>query len=164
MRYFVHANDGQIYGPSDVDALNQWIQQGRLVPTTLLQPEGSQSRIAASTVPGLVWVSGQTYQAYTPQKIKNSNTEFASTWICFLTSFFCFCLPAGVHIAFGIGGVVLATIAYRNGRKWALLPLILNLLLTCLLVASRAGVGPRTDMRELIQQYFPGINPPNQEP
>ncbi|HLO99637.1 MAG TPA: GYF domain-containing protein [Fimbriimonas sp.] len=160
MRYFIHANDGQIYGPADIQALNQWIAEGRIIPTTLLQPEGSQSRIAASTVMGLIWTGGQTYQAYTPQKVRNSNTEFGTAWMCFLLSLLCGCVPSGANIAFGIGGVVLATMAYRNGRKWALVPLVLNLLLTCLLVANRAGAGPKFDVQEWMRQYVPSKNRP----
>jgi hypothetical protein len=53
MRYFVIGDDGKRYGPADLEALNQWIQEGRLLPTTLLEEEGSGARIAAQAVQGL---------------------------------------------------------------------------------------------------------------
>jgi hypothetical protein len=53
MRYFVVADDGTKYGPADVETLQGWISEGRLLPTTLLEDEGSGARIAASAVQGL---------------------------------------------------------------------------------------------------------------
>lgn len=53
MRYFVIGDAGQKYGPSDIAGLNQWITEGRLLPTTMLEDEASGMRSAASAVPGL---------------------------------------------------------------------------------------------------------------
>ncbi|MGV3618609.1 MAG: hypothetical protein ACO1SV_25075 [Fimbriimonas sp.] len=53
MRYFVIGDQGQKYGPSDTAGLNQWIGEGRLLPTTILEEETSGMRSAASAVPGL---------------------------------------------------------------------------------------------------------------
>jgi hypothetical protein len=53
MRYFVLGEQGQKYGPADLDTLNSWIAEGRLLPTTMLEDEASGVRSAASAVSGL---------------------------------------------------------------------------------------------------------------
>lgn len=53
MRYFVIGDQGQKYGPNDLDGLNVWIREGRLLPTTVLEDEASGMRSAASAVAGL---------------------------------------------------------------------------------------------------------------
>lgn len=55
MRYFVYAPDGQRYGPADVPTIQQWVSEGRLLPTSLMESEISGERCAASTVPGLIF-------------------------------------------------------------------------------------------------------------
>ena len=39
MRYFVIGANGELYGPADIATLNQWIAEGRLTPTSMLQEE-----------------------------------------------------------------------------------------------------------------------------
>jgi ABC-type branched-subunit amino acid transport system permease subunit len=147
VRYFVHAVDGQIYGPYDLNAINQWIAEGRIVPTTVLQPEGSNLRVAASTVQGLVWIQGQNFNTYTPQRINNGNLEHRSAWVCFFASLVLCCLPQGFHIAAGVVGMVLSVIAFRKGHTLAALALILNLVLTVMYVREQS-----------IFDSVPGIN------
>lgn len=53
MRYYVIGDDGQKYGPADVETLNSWATEGRLAPTTILEDEASGTRMAASAVGGL---------------------------------------------------------------------------------------------------------------
>lgn len=53
MNYFVVAADGQKYGPADLNALNEWIVQGRLYPGSFLEEEATGRRYPASSVPGL---------------------------------------------------------------------------------------------------------------
>lgn len=53
MRYFVIGDDGQKYGPADVPTLQQWIAEGRLLPTQQVEEEGSGIRMAAKAVQGL---------------------------------------------------------------------------------------------------------------
>ena len=57
MKYFVLASDGQRYGPADVAVLNNWIQEGRLYPSSMLAPEAGGEPVLASTVVGLLWPS-----------------------------------------------------------------------------------------------------------
>jgi hypothetical protein len=53
MRYFVIGDDGQKYGPADVPTLNQWITDGRLLATTIVENEATGERMSAQAVPGL---------------------------------------------------------------------------------------------------------------
>ena len=154
MRYFIHAVDGQVYGPVDIDGINRWIVEGRVVPTTLLQPENSQMRVAATTIPGLTWGENQSFEAYTPQKLSTARYELSGSWACFAVSFILCCLPSvGAHITLGIGGLVLATMAFRKGRSWALFPLILNLLLVGFWLWTRHVASSNTmDLQHLQEQ------------
>ena len=54
MNYFVvDQNSGQKYGPADVTTLNQWIVEGRVTPSTMLEDATTGQQMLASTVPGL---------------------------------------------------------------------------------------------------------------
>ena len=53
MQYFVIWNDGQKFGPADIQTLNEWIAQGRITPTTELESVVDGSRMQASSLPGL---------------------------------------------------------------------------------------------------------------
>lgn len=53
--YFVVAQDGQKYGPADIAALNQWIAEGRILPTTMLEDSVSGARIVARALNGLIF-------------------------------------------------------------------------------------------------------------
>jgi hypothetical protein len=50
VRYYVISSDGQRYGPADLPTLNQWIQEGRLLPNQMLEDEASGQRMPASSV------------------------------------------------------------------------------------------------------------------
>lgn len=153
MRYYIHAVDGQVYGPVELDGINEWIAQGRVVPTTLLQPENSQVRVAASTLPGLNWGDNQSFQSYTPQVLSTAKYELSGSWACFAASIILCCLPSfGTHISLGVGGLILATIAYRKGRVWALAPLILNLFLVVFWIWTRRMTGNSMDVQQMMDQ------------
>jgi len=53
MGYYVLGDQGQKYGPADVQTLNQWISEGRLLAHSQLEDEESGARMAASVVSGL---------------------------------------------------------------------------------------------------------------
>lgn len=153
MRYFIHAVDGQVYGPVELDGINQWIAEGRVVPTTLLQPEDSQMRVAASTIPGLTWQDNQTFRAYTPQVLSTAKYELSGAWACFGASIILCCLPSfGAHITLGLGGLILSVMAYRKGRIWALFPLILNLFLIVFWIWTRRVTGNSMDVQQMMDQ------------
>ncbi len=153
MRYTIHAVDGQTYGPAELTEINLWILEGRVIPTTLLQPEGSQMRVAATTISGLVWGDNQSFKAYTPQVMSTAKHELNGSWACFAVSFVLCCLPSfGAHIALGVGGFILAVMAFRKGRTWAVAPLILNLLLASLWLWMRFRAGPSVDFNEIMNR------------
>ncbi len=54
MQYFVISPTGQKYGPADVQTLNSWAQEGRIVSTTMLEDASTGEVIPATQVPGLV--------------------------------------------------------------------------------------------------------------
>src|SRR5579862_8291340 len=56
MEYFVIAPNGQRFGPATVPVLNQWIQEGRISPQTLLQDAATGSQIVARALPALSFV------------------------------------------------------------------------------------------------------------
>jgi hypothetical protein len=140
VKYYVHAIDGQVYGPFDVASLNQWVGEGRIVPTTILQPENSQMRVAAATITDIHFGQQQTFQAYAPQRIDTGIQELRAAWICFAASLVLVCMPFGFHITAGIIGMVLGMMAYRKGHVLGLLAMILNLVLLGLFVTGRLGL------------------------
>jgi hypothetical protein len=153
VRYYIHAVDGQVYGPVDIDGINEWIAQGRVVPTTLLQPENSQVRVAAAIITGLIWGDNQSFQSYTPQVLSTARYELSGAWACFAASIILCCLPSfGVHISLGIGGLILSAMAYRKGRVWALFPLLLNLFLLVFWIWTRRMTGNSMDVQQMLDQ------------
>ena len=53
MRYYVIAEDGNRYGPADMALLETWAREGRITPTTFLEPELGGARVDAATMPTL---------------------------------------------------------------------------------------------------------------
>ena len=126
MRYFVLGEDGQTYGPADLATLNQWVLEGRIVPTTLLQPEGTQRRMAASTVPGLVFQQGHTYNSYTPQIADGGQSEIKAAWIALVLSFVCCgCINHVGTVASGFS-IFLGYLGFKKGNSSALIIMILG--------------------------------------
>lgn len=62
MRFFVVSPDGQRYGPADLGTLGQWVREGRILPTHLLEEEGTGRRVQADQMPGLFQTTQTTYQ------------------------------------------------------------------------------------------------------
>jgi hypothetical protein len=54
MLYSVLDAHGNRYGPVDLATLNQWVRDGRIVPSTQIVVESTQRVVAASMVPGLL--------------------------------------------------------------------------------------------------------------
>jgi TM2 domain-containing membrane protein YozV len=48
--YFVIGDDGQRYGPADIDALVQWVREGRLNGDTILLERGTERQIRADSI------------------------------------------------------------------------------------------------------------------
>lgn len=53
MAYFVTGSDGNQYGPVEGDVLQQWVREGRVLPSTMLKDAASGRDFAASSLPGL---------------------------------------------------------------------------------------------------------------
>lgn len=54
--YYVQANDGQRYGPADVDTLVAWVMEGRIVAGTVLIERGTDRPMSADSLPALAAV------------------------------------------------------------------------------------------------------------
>jgi len=53
LEYYVLGADGNKYGPADVPTLNKWAQEGRVLPTTLLEDFQTGQKVQASAVMGM---------------------------------------------------------------------------------------------------------------
>jgi hypothetical protein len=51
--YFVVLPDGQKFGPADVNLLNQWVAEGRILSNTMLEEAQTGRQYPASSLPGL---------------------------------------------------------------------------------------------------------------
>lgn len=51
--YFVVLPDGQKFGPADLNLLNQWVAEGRILPSSMLEDAQTGQRMPATSVPGL---------------------------------------------------------------------------------------------------------------
>lgn len=51
--YFVVLPDGQKFGPADLNLLNQWVAEGRVLPNSMLEDAQTGQRMPATSVPGL---------------------------------------------------------------------------------------------------------------
>lgn len=67
MYYVVDTATGMKYGPADLTTLNQWIQEKRLLPNTMLEDSSTGMQMMASQVPGLMFPIEQTVIQPQPQ-------------------------------------------------------------------------------------------------
>ena len=149
MRYYVVGDNGQQYGPADVQTLNQWVAEGRLLPTTMLQEEAGGARFAARTLPGLQFPlspggtafsqapggfsqppgsfsqppasTSQPSTVHYPRYMggDTGNEDVKNAWICGVAGFCCCGLVA-------IAGIIYANNAKTKGNPGYLGPMILN--------------------------------------
>lgn len=125
MNYFVIANDGQKYGPADIATLNQWAQEGRVLPTQMLEDAATGTQTMASQVPGLIFPAAASqpnfqnpnqhnpYQQYPRNNIGSmgdGSDEIKKAWI--FGSIGLFCCP----IVFSVYGIVNAVQAQKKGH------------------------------------------------
>lgn len=64
--YFVVLPSGEKFGPADQATLQQWIQENRLNPQTILEDSVTGVQIPASSIPGLRWPNAAPPQATPP--------------------------------------------------------------------------------------------------
>jgi hypothetical protein len=65
LSYFVVLPDGQKFGPADIQLLNQWVTEGRVLHNTMLEESMSGRRLPASAVPGIQLLAQQAPGPYT---------------------------------------------------------------------------------------------------
>jgi hypothetical protein len=100
MGYFVIGPNGELYGPADIATLNQWIAEGRLQPTTMLQEELGGARFAASMLAELNF--GANYpRGATASTLEAGAAELKMAWIFGAVGFLCcsFLTPVGLVYA-----------------------------------------------------------------
>jgi len=128
MNYFVIAADGQKYGPADIPTLNQWAQEGRVLTTSMLEDATTGERVAATSVPGIMFPMspppGQNFQqpnfqhAAGPQFRDDGSEDIKKVWIFGGIGFFC------CPIIFSVMAIVFATNAQKKGHPQAQTALI----------------------------------------
>ena len=114
MRYFVIGEDGELYGPADIATLNDWIEQGRLAPTTMIQEEFGGARFAASLLEGLSFSAGYVHPSSRPDP---GDQEFKMAWVMGVAGFLC--CPA-----FGVIGLFYAVASKKKGHPKAIAAIV----------------------------------------
>ncbi len=180
MRYFVITDDGNRYGPADLETLNQWIQEGRLLATTLLEEEASGARIAASAVPELTFpipapgattgqapgggasppTSGPASNPYSAPYQRPGpggtyagdygNNDIVVSWVLGVVGLLC----CGIILA--PIGIVFANRAKEKGNPGSQAPLVFNIVVT---VLSVLGIIYMAINFATFQQRFQGTTP-----
>ena len=143
MNYFVIASDGQKYGPADVPTLNQWAQEGRVLTTSMLEDATTGERVAATSVPGIVFPiappTGQNFQQPNFQQPNfqhppgmgyrdDGSEDIKKVWIFGGIGFIC------CPIIFSVMAIVFASNAQKKGHpqaQTALIFAIISLVVGC---------------------------------
>lgn len=151
MTYFVYSQDGQKYGPADLPTLQQWIQDGRVTPQTMLEDTSTGFRAFAGHTAGLNFTLAPHFAsqpgpgthnpyatapsanqvAYPRVSSDQGDKEYRTAWWCFWLSFFPCCT---VFIA--SFGVYNADLAKRKGHPNWQSAFIANIVMLSLSVIS----------------------------
>jgi hypothetical protein len=127
MNFFIIASDGQKYGPADIATLNHWIQEGRVLSTSMLEDASSGAQVPATSVHGLIFPTQGFQQPgyqYAPNgsMMDNGEADLKNAWICaiigLVSSFglgFC-CSILSLANVFSIIGIVLSVSAKKKGN------------------------------------------------
>lgn len=132
MNYFAILSDGQKFGPADIATLNQWAQENRIFPTTMLEDAATGTRIQASQVPGIIFPApaaappGNYSQppsgAYMGGPVDDGSKDIKNAWISAGFAFLC-CPLIG-----GILAIMYAVKAQQKGHPQAQTALIVAIL------------------------------------
>ena len=154
MNYFVIAPDGQKYGPADVQTLNHWAQEGRVLATSMLEDAVTGTRIPATSVSGinfpLASTGAQNFQQpnyqYGPGQMyaDDGSADVKKVWLFGGLAFIpCCAFP----LVFGILAVVFATNSQKKGNPqgntamiFAICSLVGGLLFSFFIRAIGAGI------------------------
>ena len=143
MRHFVHGPDGQKYGPADFATLVQWRNEGRLTPSTNLEPEVGGVPFEARNMPGLFdnasyaqpheqQGTGYADYPYQAQPAINSNNFVVAAWILGVVSI-CACWPLVGPIA-----IYCATRAKKLGSPNG--TFLIAFTVSCMLIGAAIGI------------------------
>lgn len=143
MQYFVVSHDGQQFGPVDLQALNIWVQEGRILPHTLIVEAHTGRRVPAAQIAGLNLPAPQQQIPYSPQdypRIVDSQGDKQANIAKALGITGIFLCPL-----FTLIGIVYAAMAIQNGSekgKSAMMVCVGSLVIMVLLVVIlSASVG-----------------------
>ena len=143
--YRVHVN-GVDYVAPDLATLQQWANEGRLLPDTFVWVESMQAHKKAIEVPGVTF-GGQTTYAQPPQghaDYPRQNYAYPTTYekvqnnlILAIFSTLCCCLPFGIaSIVYASqvdglaqrGDIVKARLTADKARNWAIASIVCGLI------------------------------------
>ena len=143
MNYFVIAADGQKYGPADVPTLNNWAQEGRVLPTSMLEDAATGQQVPATSVIGINFppaapsapnYGSAPYQQPNYQQVPGAmmgddgSGDITKVWIFSALAVFCCAL------IFGILAIVSASNAQKKGHpqaQTAMIVAIISLVAGC---------------------------------
>lgn len=100
--YKVHGSDQKVYGPVSIDQLRQWMAEGRVHPSTLIQAEGATSWAPVSSLPEFM-VPPVVNMPPPPDRSDNNNMALGGL-LCGVLANLCCC--GGTF--FGVLGLVLS--------------------------------------------------------
>lgn len=120
MRYFILLKDGSRFGPVDVSKLQEYVNEGGVLPTAQLEQEGGDTKVSAVDIEGLVFpeasirkVGQMVKDAQTQQVVEQQTVR--SAWLMVLLSpvvcGFSMCVPWGL---FAAPVIPIAGILYAN--------------------------------------------------
>lgn len=127
--YFVIGPTGEKFGPANIEVLNQWAQQNRVLPSNYVEDAATGTRMLASQVPGLIFPVVPPMTANYPRAGFSEPYEKVENHLvkAILTTLFC-CLPIGIAaIVFAsqvdgharVGNMTAARESARKANMWA---------------------------------------------
>src|ERR1041385_4904561 len=107
--FFVIDPSGQQYGPADQATLAQWVQEGRITPSTTIRAVRTGQTMVASAIPGLFPAAyggslysspPQPYVAYPRgQGMAGSSNDLVIAWVSSIVGIVCaFCVCSLIGI------------------------------------------------------------------
>jgi hypothetical protein len=140
LSYYVVDPSGQKYGPADLPLLQQWVREGRIVPTTSVFEEASGQTMVASSMPALYPPIGM--QAPTlgapgvyyppPNQGRGQLPDVNLAWGFAVASILVVPCCGIVSIAFGAMGILFAKKAQAQGFGTTQAPLIISIVGICI--------------------------------
>jgi hypothetical protein len=155
MTYYVVAPDGQKYGPGDIVTLNQWAQQGRVLPTTLLEDATTGVRLPANQVQGMIFGLDQQMGGYSAPPIgyqqyprtgygvaDNGDGDYQKALIFGIIGLLC------CPIVFSSIGIYFGSLAQRKGHPkgqsimtFCIISLVVGIILGAILNSAVSRIG-----------------------